>query len=90
MERRRRCGWLSDSEELKGPPVWARKDVMLFTCPKSYVTAESEALVEEFFVRRRVGAMNMPELSARQVEAFAILEKALNSEIKDGQENRIP
>ncbi len=90
MERKRGCGWLSDGGELKGPPVWARKDVMLFTCPKSYVTAESEALMEEFFARRRAGGINLPELSARQVEAFAILEKALNSEIRDGQEKRVP
>jgi hypothetical protein len=68
--------------------VWARKDVVLFTCPKSYVTAESETLVEEFFVRRRMGAIDFSELSARQVEAFAILENALTSEIKDGQDKR--
>lgn len=69
--------------------MWARKDVVLFSCPKSYVTSDSEALVEEFFVRRRMGAFDFSELSARQVEAFAILEKALTSEIKDGQEKRV-
>jgi hypothetical protein len=83
---RRRCGWLTHGEEPKGPPVWARNDVVLFTCPKSYVTSESETLVEEFFVRRRMGAIEFSELSARQVEAFAILEKALTTEIKHGQE----
>jgi hypothetical protein len=46
--------------------------------------------MEEFFARRRAGGINLPELSARQVEAFAILEKALNSEIRDGQEKRVP
>jgi hypothetical protein len=84
----RRCGWLTHGEEVKGPPVWARNDVVLFTCPKSYVTSESETLVEEFFVRRRMGAIEFSELSARQVEAFAILEKALTTEVKHGQEKR--
>lgn len=68
--------------------MWARSDVALFTCPTSYITPESETLVEEFFVRRRLGAIDFSELSARQVEAFAILEKALTSEIKHGQEKR--
>jgi hypothetical protein len=51
------------------------------TCPKSYITAESEGLVEEFLVRRRLGGVRFEELSARQVEAFLILDK----ELRDGQ-----
>jgi hypothetical protein len=68
--------------------VWARKDVVLFTCPTSYITSESETLVEEFFARRRMGAIDFSELSSRQVEAFALLENALTLEIRDGQEKR--
>jgi len=67
--------------------VWARRGIALRTCPKSYITAESLTLVEEFFVRRRLGGMTFTELSARQVEAFVILEKALATEMKDGQQN---
>jgi hypothetical protein len=79
---------MTHAEEPKGPPVWARKDVALFTCPKSYITPNSETLVEEFFVRRQVGAIEFSDLSARQVEAFAILEKVLTTEIEDGQRKR--
>ncbi len=68
--------------------MWARKDVALFTCPKSFITPDSETLVEEFFVRRRMGAIEFSELSAREVEAFAILEHALTAEIRDGQKQR--
>ena len=32
-------------------PVWVRKTAVLGTCPKSYISAASESLVEEFFVR---------------------------------------
>jgi hypothetical protein len=59
---------------------------VLETCPVSYVTAESEALVEEFFVRRRFGLAKAPvgggyeELPARTVEAFLILERELRNE----------
>ena len=40
------------ADDGRAAPVWARKTVALETCPKSYITAESEALVEEFLVRR--------------------------------------
>ena len=79
---------MPNSGDVKGPPVWARKHVALFTCPKSYITPDSETLVEEFFVRRRMGAIDFSVLSARQVAAFAILENALTAEIRDGQEKR--
>ena len=88
LEKKRRCGWLTGSESGKGGLVWARKDVALETCPKSYITAESLALVEEFFVRRRLHGIEFSTLSARQVEAFLILEQALTSEINDGQHTR--
>jgi hypothetical protein len=67
--------------------VWARKGVSLQTCPKSYVTGESLALVEEFLVRRRLRRSQFSELSARQAEAFVILEKALATETNDDQDH---
>jgi hypothetical protein len=60
--------------------VWARKGVVSGACPKSYVTAESVGLLEEFLVRRRLGWIGLEELSARQVEAFIILEQELGGE----------
>jgi len=63
--------------------VWARKHVALDTCPKPYITAESQSLVEEFFVRRRWRGFGDEELSARQVEAFALLERELAAEMND-------
>jgi hypothetical protein len=62
--------------------VWARKTVATESCPKSYITAESDGLVEDFLVRRRLGGMNFKELSARQVEGFLILEQALAAELR--------
>ena len=58
------------------------------TCPKSFVTAESIGFVEEFLVRRRLGGMQFEVLSARQVEAFLILEKAMAMERKHGERGR--
>ena len=67
--------------------VWARKGVAVECCPKSWITGESQALVEEFFIRRRLASWDFVELSARQVEAFALIEGALAEEKKDGQHN---
>jgi hypothetical protein len=77
---RRRCGWLKLPHDGREAPVWARKTVATESCPKSYITAESEGLVEDFLVRRRLGGMSFGELSARQVEGFLILEQALAEE----------
>jgi hypothetical protein len=90
LENARRCGWLGNIDEPVGPPVWARKGMLLHTCPTSYVTPESQALVEEFLVMRRLGTIDIHDLSAKQVEAFALLEKSLTTEINDGQQNKRP
>ena len=66
----------------RAAPVWARKTVATESCPRSYITAESEGLVEDFLVRRRLGGMNFGKLSARQVEGFLILEQALTAELR--------
>jgi len=64
--------------------VWARRNVTLDQCPKPYITAESQSLLEEFFIRRQTRALDSEELSARQVEAFLILEKELAAELEIG------
>ena len=84
LEIRRRCGWLGIAEDT-ARPVWIRKAAVLGCCPRSFITAGSESLVEEYFVRKRLGGLNFEELSARQVEAFVILEQALGGERNNGQ-----
>jgi len=65
--------------------VWARGGLAVTSCPKALITAESEALVEDFLVRRRLGGIVLRELSARQAEAFLILEQALVMEKRNGE-----
>src|SRR5690606_32879292 len=53
LEKKRRCSWI-------GPPdpsrvVWARADVRLGTCPKSYITAQSIDWLERYHVQRTFG-----------------------------------
>jgi hypothetical protein len=42
-------------------------------------------MVEEFLAWKRVGAAALGELSARQVEAFVILEHAMEREKRNGE-----
>ena len=64
--------------------VWARGGVAVARCPRSVVTAESLGLVEEFMIWKRVGPA-VGELTARQVEAFVILENAAEQEKRNGE-----
>jgi len=80
LEEKRRCGFRGAAVNAPEQVVWARGGAAVTSCPKSYISAESESLVEEFLVRRKLGGLRMDELSARQVEAFLILEKELSDE----------
>jgi len=59
---------------------------MLRTCPKSFVTAESMSLLEDYLVRKRLGGMDLRGLSARQADAFFILEEAVAEEVRDARQ----
>ncbi|HWE52416.1 MAG TPA: hypothetical protein VG273_21650 [Bryobacteraceae bacterium] len=56
-------------------------------CPKSLVTGESLAMVEEFFVRRRIGTPDSSEMPARTVDAFVILADEMEREERDVKKN---
>ena len=86
LEQKRRCGFLGLEEAPDAPPVWARKQVLLTTCPKSYITAESLERLEDFSFRRRFGRMDLDGLSYRQAEAFAILDQELRAEMRDAEQ----
>jgi hypothetical protein len=86
LEAKRRCGFLPD--EKRGVPrvVWGRRQTQAEECPKSLVTGESLALLEEFFVRRRLGSDEaLEEMPARKVDAFLILRDEMEREERDGE-----
>lgn len=64
--------------------VWARNGVASTTCPKSYITAQSMAWLEEYLVRRKLGQRGTEGLGAREIEAFLILENEFGMEGKHG------
>lgn len=85
LEKKRRCKWLGFTDGGREAVVWARGGVAVAACPKSVITGDSEVLVEEFLVRQRLGGPAPAELTARQVEAFVILEAALVEERRSGE-----
>ncbi len=84
LERSRRCGFIAPEERAHKRIVWGRKKVHTDLCPKSEITGESLALLEEFFVRRRLGIPDSLETAARKVEAFLILRNEMELEERDG------
>lgn len=85
LEKRRRCGWQASNDASDPPIVWARGRTSLATCPTSYVTAESVALLEEFHAWKLLGSKGFYDLPARLVEAIFVLENELRAEANDGQ-----
>jgi len=63
--------------------VWGRKQTHVDECPKTFVTAGSLALLEEFFVRRRLGVPDSIDTEARKIEAFLILNDLMDKEKAD-------
>jgi hypothetical protein len=93
LEVKRRCGFLPDDKRGEARIVWGRKQTQTDECPKSLVTGESLAMVEEFFVRRRLGvgdsigieALGIEAMAARKVDAFLILRDEMEREERDGK-----
>ena len=85
LEAQRRCGFLPPDQRGEPRIVWGRKQAHCDECPKSFVTSESVALVEEFFVRRRLEIQDSLEIEARKVEAFLILRDEMEREERDGK-----
>ena len=82
---KRRCGWLGNEEASEAPLVWARGRNALTTCPRSYITAESIALIEEFQAWKLCGGGNVYDFPARLVHAILILENEVRAQSTDGQ-----
>ncbi len=65
--------------------IWARASVATEMCPKSYISGESRAWLEEFQVRKRLGYPDPRTMGAREAHAMLILEQEHLSEVKRGQ-----
>jgi hypothetical protein len=53
--------------------VWGRRQTRIEECPKSFITGESLALIEEYAVMRRLGIPDSLDIEARKADAFLLL-----------------
>jgi hypothetical protein len=86
LEKKRRCGFLAGFEEGSARAIWARKRVTATSCPKSSITPESLSWIEKFYAWKLAGGMDYRTMSARQVDAFSVLERELAAERKDARD----
>jgi hypothetical protein len=67
-------------------PIWARRTHAVTECPKSFISADSESLLEQFNVWKLTGSGDVRGWPARMVEALCILEQELRQEARHGNE----
>jgi hypothetical protein len=82
LESRRRCGFLPEAKRDAARVVWARGRVATEECPTSFVSPVSIEFIEKYFASKVVG---VGELTAREAEAFLVLERELRTEQTNGQ-----
>ena len=63
--------------------VWARRGVAVRECPRSFVGADSVAMVERFFVWQADGVRLRLSMRAREAEAMLLLKQELEKEKRD-------
>jgi hypothetical protein len=83
LEVRRRCGFLQEAGRGAPRVVWARGGAVSEECPTSLVTPVSIEFVESYFAWKTVWR---GELSAREAEAFVVLEREWRMEQTNGQQ----
>jgi hypothetical protein len=84
LDKKRRCarGPITDQPRV----VWARNGIAVSSCPKSVITGESLAWIEEYQARRTFGDFGgMRELPGKTVDAFCLLEQLLAKERSNEQ-----
>ena len=68
----------SDAEKR---PVWVRRAAVAPSCPKTFVSPQSAAWVDEFFAWKTGGGGSLIGMEARTAEAFLVLEREWRTEI---------
>jgi hypothetical protein len=83
LETRRRCGWKSDLNPATERIVWARRQVSVQSCPKSFITADSLSLLDEFNLWK-LCPVDLRLKPARIAEGILYLENEFRAEIISG------
>jgi len=82
LEEKRRCALRPGAEQQPNRVVWVRNGAVAERCPKSLITGESLALIEAYCAWKLNGGGDYRDMSAREVEAFWVLEQELRKEME--------
>jgi hypothetical protein len=85
LEKKRRCGFQEQDDSVAPGIVWARKNAVAPSCPRSYITPGSQELLERFRVLKTLGVRVPLDMPAREVDALCLLENELQAEIRNEQ-----
>jgi len=85
LEKSRRCGFLPEDQRGARRPVWVRGRRVSEECPKSLITTDSVTLLEKFFVWTFSGRRGGDELTAREADAFVLLDAEYRAEVAGGE-----
>jgi CYTH domain-containing protein len=66
-------------------PVWARGKTVAFHCPKSVITAQSQAFIEKFLYWKRCGG-DLWALDAKSADASLALQEEIELEKNDEEQ----
>jgi hypothetical protein len=75
----RKCAWSNQQEETRRI-VWTRGGIVATNCPKSIITSQSQAWIEEFVAWKAFGGGMPWFMPAKSVEALLVLERAWQKE----------
>jgi hypothetical protein len=67
--------------------IWRRGAVCSEQCPKSIITAESLAFLDEYRTRKQIGCVEQLTLSAKAADALVLIDLEMQKEINNGEEN---
>jgi hypothetical protein len=73
-------------EDERGPrrPVWVRGRRVTEECPKSLITTDSVEAIEKFLVWTFSGRRGGEEFTAREIDAFVLLDAEYRAEVASG------
>ena len=86
LTEKRRCGFLFGHGDGPAKPVWIRRTAIANQCPKSLITPDSAAWLDEFFAWKLNTSRNMTELPARTADAFLVLDREWRAEVQNANE----
>jgi hypothetical protein len=81
----RNCAWINAAKPVNKKAVWVRKDTVSLQCPKSVISAQSKAFLQQFRWWKQFGGGFPWWVDAKTADALLVLEEAWRIEEQNGK-----